>query len=253
MPLGLGRIAHGVSEGFDWSSLASKTPAVSRKGSTSFNPQRMMRSACLVWRDPAPSWPDKLFTAPARNRIGPVTASSSRVWQGSLSSTPCCHPQVRCDTSARADVRSGTPTFAQPRASAAVVRTIALTCQPVRTRRSRWRHFAAAAWLGRHVAGRGEQLRGRRPVAWLRLSGFSSAMVAVPASTSSLLWPTSDGPGGGEVAAAFGRFRTSVRGGDLSERLSDATVRPKCRRSTAQVSSPGGICWGEHLLRLEVR
>jgi hypothetical protein len=39
------------------------------------------------------------------------------------------------------------------------------------------------------------------------MSGFSGAMVAVPASTSSLLWSTSDGPGGGEVAAAFGRFR----------------------------------------------
>ena len=45
----------------------------------------------------------------------------------------------------------------------------------------------------------------RRPLAWLPRSDFSSATVAVPASTSSLLWLTSDGPSGGEVVAAFGR------------------------------------------------
>jgi len=51
----------------------------------------------------------------------------------------------------------------------------------------------------------------RRPLAWLPRSDFSSATVAVPASTSSLLWLTSDGPSGGEVVAAFGRKARGAR------------------------------------------
>jgi hypothetical protein len=49
----------------------------------------------------------------------------------------------------------------------------------------------------------------RRHVARLRLSDFSSATVAVPASTSSLLSLTSGGPSGGKVVAAFGRLHSS--------------------------------------------
>ena len=71
---------------------------------------------------------------------------------------------------------------------------------------SRPRH----GWVG-IVAGRGEQLRGRRAVARLRLSGFSSAMVTVPASTSSLLWSTSDGPSGEGSRLAVGRLQPPVR------------------------------------------
>ena len=66
----------------------------------------------------------------------------------------------------------------------------------------------------RHPAG-GSRLafapaRGSGPTtSWLVVSDFSSATVAVPASTSSLRSLTSDGPSGGKVVAAFGRLHNS--------------------------------------------
>jgi hypothetical protein len=61
-------------------------------------------------------------------------------------------------------------------------------------------------------------------------------MVAVPVSTSSLLWLTSDGPSGGEVVAAFGRKDTSAR------------VRPRDRlRPTASEFRRAILVGGESL------
>jgi len=53
------------------------------------------------------------------------------------------------------------------------------------------------------------------PPVWLRagspiLSGFSSAMVAAPARTSSLLWLTSNGPSGGS-SLRFGEDASEQR------------------------------------------
>ena len=56
------------------------------------------------------------------------------------------------------------------------------------------------------AAGRREQPRGRPAVALLSLSDFSSATVAVEASTSSLLWLTSDRPSGGGGRLDLPRF-----------------------------------------------
>ena len=62
-----------------------------------------------------------------------------------------------------------------------------------------------------------EQPRRRRAGAWLRLSDFSSATVAVPGTKSSLLRWTSDGHGRWEVVAAFGRTRklSAMWGGQI--------------------------------------
>ena len=71
--------------------------------------------------------------------------------------------------------------------------------------------------------------RGRREKQVPLLSGFSSAMVAVPASTSSLLWLTSDGPSG--------RGRRCV--------WAVAQVRVRCRRAPADCC----FCVGLALLK----
>ena len=101
----------------------------------------------------------------------------------------------------------------------------AMPSSAFRIRRSGGRSVAAAS---------AERQHRRRAGAWLRLSDFSSATVAVPGTKSTLLrWP-SDGDGRWEVVAANGRTRklTAMWGADPAgcyRRTVTRTRKAACR------------------------